>query len=547
MTLAQQLQMVVRGEVMADEATLETYSRDASLFRVCPQVVVFPRDVDDVKHLVKFVRKEREAGRHISLTARAAGTDMSGGPLSTSIVMVFTRHMNHLREIGPDYAVVEPGMYYRDFERETLKHNLIFPSYPASRELCALGGIVANNAGGEKSLSYGKTERYVRAVKMVLEDGEEYEFKPLTLAALEAKKRLHSVEGDLYRKLSKLVFDHEEELKLAKPQVGKNSSGYALWNVYNRERGLFDPTQLIVGSQGTLGIITEITLGLVRPKPHARLLVIFLNDMARLGEIDEAVLAHRPESFESYDDHTFNIALRFLPQLAKQMGLGMVRMAWSFLPELLMALRGGAPKLVLMAEFTAESDEEAEAQAHKAEAALKPFDLRTKVTASEAENKKYWTVRRESFNMLRHHVRGKRTAPFIDDIVVRPDLLPKFLPQLYAIMERYPITYTIAGHIGGGNFHIIPLMDMSDPKSVEIIKKLGAEVYALVFRYKGSMSGEHNDGLIRGPYLEQMYGERIFGLFKEVKKIFDPFDIFNPGKKTEVNSAFALTHLDMGA
>jgi len=546
MTWKEQIKVFFKGEVEDDAETLDVYSRDASVFRMQPRLVVFPRDVDDVRKLVKFVRKQREEGHRISITARAAGTDMGGGPLSTSIVVVLTRHMHKLKFVGRDYAVVEPGMYYRDFERQTLKHGLIMPSYPASRELCAVGGMVANNAGGEKTLAYGKTERYVREVRMVLDDGEEYLFKPLSRTELNVKKRQQTVEGDVYRKLAQLVFDHEDELKQAKPHVTKNSTGYALWDVYDRERGVFDITKVIVGSQGTLGIITEITFALVKPREHTRLLVIFLNDMAPLADVVNRVREFRPESFESYDDHTFALELKVFPQLVKQLRGNLFSLARKFLPEFKMMLTGGIPKMVLIAEFAGAAGHEAEVRAREAEAALASLKLRTRVTHTKDEGVKYWIMRRESFNVLRQQLHGLRTVPFIDDFVVRPQVLPKFLPQLYKLLDQEKITYTIAGHVGDGNFHIIPLMDMTKPKSVEIIRRLGQQVYDLVLQYKGSMSGEHNDGMIRGPYLEHMYGNEIYQLFKQTKQIFDPHHIFNPHKKSEVNASFAWAHLDTG-
>jgi FAD/FMN-containing dehydrogenase len=146
--------------------------------------------------------------------------------------------------------------------------------------------------------------------------------------------------------------------------------------------------------------------------------------------------------------------------------------------------------------------------------------------------------------MLRHHVQGMRTAPFIDDFVVKPDILGEFLPKLYKILDKYNLLFTIAGHVGDGNFHIIPLMKVGEPKAAKIIKDLGEEVYNLVLEYKGSLTGEHNDGLVRGPYLEQMYGPEVYKLFLETKKIFDPEGIFNPGKKVGAKLEYAMDHLD---
>ncbi|MBY0376902.1 hypothetical protein K2P96_02930 [Patescibacteria group bacterium] len=165
---------------------------------------------------------------------------------------------------------------------------------------------------------------------------------------------------------------------------------------------------------------------------------------------------------------------------------------------------------------------------------MKNFKLKTHITKSEAEANKYWDIRRESFALLRKHVKGKHTAPFIDDIIVRPEFLPKFLPELDKVLKQYDLVYTLAGHAGEGNFHIIPLMDFSRTDTGKIILELGEKVYDLVLRYRGSITAEHNDGLIRTPYLEKMYGKEVVGIFKQIKQIFDPKDIFNPGKKIPI-------------
>lgn len=541
MTLAEELRPLLAGDVRDDEETIREMSRDASLFEVRPKVVVYPRSVDDLKRLVRFVAREREKGRDLSLTPRAGGSDMSGGPLGDSIIVNVTRYLNRLIELGEGYAVVEPGLYYRDFERATLEKGYLLPCYTASKELNTLGGMVGNNSAGEKTLSYGKTDRYVEELSVVLADGEEYLMKPLTRAELDRKMRLDSFEGRVYRDLYALVSDNKALIAGARPNVAKNSAGYALWNVWDGTT--FNPAQLIVGSQGTLGIVTRIRLSLVKPAGHAKMLTIFLKDLAPLPGIVNAVLAERPESFESYDDYTLKLAVRFLPELVALMKAKSVfSLLLRFLPELGMVLSGGVPKLILIAEFTGESDEEALEKAKRAAAALVPFGVPTRVTRDAREAEKYWVVRRESFNLLRKHLRGKRTAPFIDDIVVRPEFLPEFLPRLRAILAEYRIIYTVAGHIGDGNFHIIPLMDMRDPKTRRIIPELSDRVYDLVLEYKGSITGEHNDGIIRTPYLERMYGEKVCNLFKEVKHIFDPLNIMNPGKKVGGTLEYAVTH-----
>jgi FAD/FMN-containing dehydrogenase len=268
-------------------------------------------------------------------------------------------------------------------------------------------------------------------------------------------------------------------------------------------------------------------------KEHRAMLVIFLSDMNILPEIVRRVLQHQPESFESYDDQTFKLAVRFIPQIIGHFGFTqMIKLGFAFIPEMWMVLTGGVPKLVLMAEFAEDSDEEAIEKARAARHALRGLAVSTKIAKSEAQAAKYWTIRRESFALLRKNLKGLYAAPFIDDLVVHPDNYPQFIPELYALLNEHHLLYTIAGHIGDANFHIIPLMDMKDPRHRREIVELQPLVYRIVAKYKGSITGEHNDGIIRTPYLGIMYGEKMVDLFAQTKKIFDPLGVLNPGKKT---------------
>jgi FAD/FMN-containing dehydrogenase len=546
MSLGEELKKIVRGEVETGEAALEAASRDASLFKVRPQAVVHPLDSGDVAALVRWAAERRQGGERVSLTARAAGTDMSGGPLSDSVVVSTTRHLNHLLKIEGRSAVVEPGVYFRDFDKETKKKNLELPSYTASRELCTVGGMVGNNSGGEKNLKYGKTVRYVEELEVVLSDGKPHILREYKGEALQAKLAEQSFEGELHRQVAVLIKENKKVIEAAKPKVEKNSAGYLLWDIGDGETSL-NLARLMVGAQGTLGLVTKIKFGLVEPKPYASMVVLFVNKLSALGELVPDVLKYEPDSFESYDDHTFHLAVKYFPEFAAQMKTGLFKLAWEFLPELWMTLTGGVPKLVLLVEFRGATQEEALSKAHKLVEAF--ADNKEKVSyriaKTEAQARKYWVVRRESFNLLRQKVRGKRTAPFIDDFVVPPLKLPEFLPKLEAILSKYDLVYTVAGHVGDGNFHIIPLVDPNRPDTAKIIDELSHAVYDLVLQYEGSISGEHNDGLIRTPYVEKMFGTDMYNLFKRVKQIFDPQGIFNPGKKVGTSFAEALRKLDL--
>lgn len=539
----EELKRAIGGDVREDDEALTAASTDASIFRVRPELVVFPKDAEDVKNLVKLVRLRREAGEHVSLTPRAAGTDMSGGPLGESIVVSFTKYFSQIKSVTEDTAVVEPGALYRDLEPQLDRLGVMIPPYPASKGLCSVGGMVANNAGGEKTLAYGKTENYIRELKVVFEDGNEYAVRPLAKSALEKKMREKTFEGELYRAVYELIEENRELITGARPQVSKNSAGYYLWNVWDGKT--FDLTKLIVGSQGTLGIITEITLRLVPRKKHSRLAVMFLRDLAHVAEIAREALAFKPESLESYDDHTLSVAMKFLPDLVRVLKSNIVSLAFQFLPEFFMVLRGGLPKLVLLIELASDDEKELGERLGRLKTALRKHPGTVRVTRSDKEAEKYWTIRRESFNLLRHRVQGMQTVPFVDDVVVRPEYLSEFLPKLNAIFEPYgdKLIYTIAGHVGDGNFHIIPLMKLADPETPRIIREISEKVYPLVLKYHGSITGEHNDGLIRTPYIEAMYGRKVYALFEAVKAIFDPLDMFNPRKKVGADLEYAFSHL----
>ena len=533
MGLREEVAAIIKGDVADDTETLHRFSRDTSIFERKPSLIVYPKDADDISALVKFVAEAKKRGENISLTGRSAGTDMSGGPLTDSIVISFTKYMNKMLETKADYAVVEPGMYYRDFEKQTLAaHGTLLPSYPASRELCAIGGIVSNNSGGELTLRYGKTARYVEELDVVLSDGSQATFGPLTKTQIIARKRKKGLEGVIYKKMHELLKKHDKEIEKAKPKVSKNSAGYALWDIYDPSTETFNLAKLIVGSQGTLAMVTRAKIGLVKRKECRAMLVVFLSQLKGLPDIVHRILKYEPESFESYDDNTFKLAVRFLPQMLGQLGfVKAMQLGFSFFPEIGMVISGGVPKMVLMAEFSEDSLEAARLKAEHAQTALKELHLPTKIALGEIATSKYWKIRRESFALLRKNLHGYVAAPFIDDFVVDPDTYPSFLPELNTLLGKYKLLYTINGHVGNGNFHIIPLMNLAKPESRTTILELAPKVYQLVIKYGGSTTGEHNDGIIRTPYLELMFGAKITRLFAETKDIFDPENIFNPGKK----------------
>jgi FAD/FMN-containing dehydrogenase len=536
------------GDIDTSEATRQAFSHDASLFELVPKVVVAPKNEQDLQLLIAAVNECRKGIPDLSLTARSAGTDMSGGAVTESVSVDFRKYFTSIESVSESAAQVQPGVLYKDFEVETLKRHALMPTYPASRDLASVGGLVNNNSGGEKSLEYGKTQNFVSELRVVFSDGIARTVKPLTKSELDVKMNQQDFEGQLYRQLFILLDGNYDKIKAAKPHVSKNSAGYYLWDVWNRETGMFDLTQLICGAQGTLGLVSDIHFKLVPARPHSGLLVLFLKNINDLGELIPKVLEHKPATFESFDDATMWLGLKFMPSFHKMLGWkGVVKLFLSFIPTGLSFWRG-IPKLILMVEFNGETEDEVRSKVRALHNDLKKYRARYEINGfeedpTEGKSQKFWVMRRYSFQLLRSKVKDKHTAPFIDDFIVNPPFLAEFLPQLRTVIKKYSLFATIAGHMGDGNFHVIPLMKIEDPKERAKLEPAMHEVNDLVLKYHGSLTAEHNDGLIRGPWLEAMYGKEIVDLFRQAKKIMDPSNIFNPHKKADATWDYSMSHI----
>ena len=532
-----------KGEITTAEQDIEHYSRDASIFQIAPKAIVFPKDVADIKILVKAVAENKSLIPDLSITPRGGGTDMTGGSINNSIIIDTTRYLNKISDLNDTSVTTEPGVMFRDLEVKLTAKNRIMPAYPVSKAWVSVGGMVGNNCGGEKTFQYGQAIDFVEELEVVLLDGNSYTIKPLTEAELKAKMDLTTFEGQFYRNIYQLIQDNYRIIEAAKPTTSKNSSGYYLWNVWDGKT--FDLTKLFVGSQGTLGIITKIKWRIVPMQRFSRLVIFYLTDLKLLGQVVGHVNELSPESFEIFDKHTFRLALRYLPELVKKMKGSAWTLFREFLPELWMVIRGRMPELVLLAEFTGDDEQSVEEQALAAKRNIEDhFNLPIRLAKSFDESQKYWTIRRESYNLLRQHNARKISAPFIEDICVHPDQLPEFMPKLDEILSKYPdFVYTIAGHAGDANFHIIPLVDASVEKHRQQIIQMSDEVFHLVKSFDGSMAAEHNDGLVRGTFLPFMFGDKIFDLFKRTKQIFDPNNIFNPHKKSDASLDYYTEHI----
>lgn len=332
--MIEKLRSLLKGDVDDSQETLTSHSHDASLFEVKPEVVVYPKDADDVSALVKFVAEQKATDPAISITPRSAGTCMAGGSLTSSISLDCMRYLNTapvVKKVSPysmlphfygatpvtisGSAVVGPGVYYRDFEKATLAQDLLLPCFTASKSINALGGMIGNNSGGELSLKYGKTQDYVKNVEFVFADGSRELLSEVPRAQAEHRASRPDFVGGVYKKILALIDVNRALIEQKRPHVSKNSAGYNLWNVSRKDEKtgteMIDLSQLVVGAQGTLGIVTSAEMRLVNVKKHSALLVLFLSDLKNLAQIVGEATKVEPETVEAYDDKTIMLAVRF--------------------------------------------------------------------------------------------------------------------------------------------------------------------------------------------------------------------------------------------
>ena len=524
----QKLKENFKGSIATDAGSIEAASTDASIFKVIPVAVATPTDVEDMKTLVLNTSQLANGGLPISITARAAGTCMSGGSLTEGVAVDMKPGFSWIADLDvKEKSVwVGSGTYHRDVEAALTPHKLLFAPYTSSKDLCVIGGMVGNNASGEKSIRYGATIDNVMAIKMICSDGNEYEFGSIDAKTFQEKIKQDNLEGHIYRELDKLIESNWDILQKARPKVRKNAAGYQLWRIVNKDQDDFNVAKLIVGSQGTLGIVTAVKLRLIDKYDHRRMLIIPINDLSQLALAVQTVLSHSPEGLETYDSNTYELAKKYMPDQAK------------------LAASAQGQHLVLMAQFVEHTKDQSDHYAEVCQKALERKKFKVHYVTKDTEAEAHWQIRRASFKLLKDHPFGdKRAVPFIEDTIVGTDHYGEFLAALEAILADYKMTYTYAGHIGDGSIRLIPLVDLEAPDAADQVFELARRTYDLVFAFGGSMSVDHNDGLIRTPFLPRMYGEEVMELFAETKYLFDPLNIFNPGKKVGMTEEYAKAHM----
>ncbi|HBO64694.1 TPA: hypothetical protein DD425_01905 [Candidatus Saccharibacteria bacterium] len=516
------------GDIDTTEATRKEKSRDASIFEVLPAGVISPRDVNDIQAVVRWANDQTLAGNPVTLAARVGGTCMSGGSLTQGYILDLKKYVNYIGEVDVEARTIttQTGAMHLAVETTVKEKGLLFAPYTSSRDICGIGGMLGNNASGEQSIKYGPTSANVNKLKVVLSDGNEYEFGPLSRTEVEIKKQQPNYEGEIYRRMTALLEDNAFTIATNHPRTVKNAAGYQLWDLWDIHKQTLNLGRLFIGAQGTLGIITEAELKLVKPGSYRRMIVTPIGELSHLAEVVKTMLRYDPISCETFDHFTYELAEQLYPEDAARAHVA----------------RG--KHMVILSVFEGETQHQTDVIAGQAKEMLEKLGHETFWIDDQATIDSFLLIRRKSFKMLLEHpTPHTRAEAFLEDTIVPLENYGAFLGELEGILKEYKMIYTYAGHIGAGSIRLVPLADMEAEGAAERIMELETKVNELVITYGGSISVDHNDGIVRTPYLEKQFGAEMVKLFEEVKAIFDPNTIFNAGKKVGGTYQYAVDHV----
>jgi FAD/FMN-containing dehydrogenase len=536
------------GEIATDAASIAEYSTDESIFSIKPQVVLQPETPDDVAIAAGTIAREAHRFESLSITPRAAGTGLSGGSLTDSIVMDVTTHLHDIGGItykkGEARIEVESGVMWRDMEAALKKAGYYVPSYTSSKDICSVGGAIGNNAAGAETLRYGHCADWVESLDVVLHDGSVQTVTPLTYKQFKALTKKKTAYAKIVHDLFKLIEKNEKEIKRNQPHTKKNTAGYDLWDVlpegvakFKRGQGYFNPIKLIAGSQGTIGIVTKITFRAIPLPDTPTLLVVPVFDLQEAAAVVDKAKEYNPIDMEVFDDRTFDLALQNPDFFKKRLsGLSYYRTMLSMYTTYHIRFGRKLPELMIM--ITLDRETTNQHSAHEVAADISGTRNKARVVNNPIEEEMLWQIRRASYTLSKLQDDTKRPAAFLEDMTVPTKHLPKFFTEVKRLFKEFNVQATVHGHAGNGHFHFYPLLDFTKKTTPSLIEKMSEKFFAIAIKYDGSLCGEHNDGIIRTPYLHKMFSKTMLQLFTQTEAIFDPHDIFNPGKK--VNPRFEV-------
>ena len=510
--IASELRAVVTGDVRFDTPARTLYATDASPYEIKPYGVVLPKSIDDIKHTLTVARRHG-----LPILPRGGGTSLAGQTVGAAVVVDVSKYLDKILDFDETARTVrvQPGVVRDQLNTFLKPHKLQFTPDVSTTNRANLGGMVANNSAGTRSIKYGKTVDQVEAMTVMLMDGTITEFRELSAAELKEKLKLTGLEGDLYRTVYGVVTEHEAEIKARFPKVMRRVGGYNLDEL--TEGKPFNLAKLVSGSEGTLAFILDVTVKLSPVPAHRLLALLHFDTLKRSLQAVQHINRHGPSAVETLDDNLLTLGLEN-PNLAPLLG-------WL----------NGSPEAVLIAEFDGEteSDMRAGLESMKADPEVMNRAYYLHIADTGAEQADVWNVRKAGLGVFNTIKGSAKPTAFIEDAAIPPEHLADYIPEVAAVCAKYGVKMVSYGHASVGVIHVRPILDLKTKEGLEAYRKISEETFALVQKYGGSWSGEHGDGLIRSYKNRELFGDTLYGAFREVKRAFDPENLLNPGKIVE--------------
>ena len=500
------------GDVEVERYRRLLYATDASIYEMEPVAVVYPRSAADVQHVM------RVAGQHgVPVLPRGGGTSLSGQTVNHAIVLDFTRHMAGVLSIDTEgqTARVQPGVVLAELNKALRPHGLQYPIDPSTANRATIGGGVGNNSCGAHSAVYGKTVDNVIALEVVLSDGSMATLQALNGDGAEEKSAQEGLEGDIYRGVRAIAGEHRAEVEKRFPKILRRVSGYNLDEV--GEAGALNLAKVVVGSEGTLATVTEATVRVVPIPPVKMLTALHFRTVVDAAAATVHANAHGPSAVELVDD-------TIIERCRESAGF-----------RDLVEFVEGEPGALLLVEFAGERAEEVEGKVEALRADLVGEDgaFAAVVAREAAEQQRMWRMREAGLGLLMSLRGDAKPASFVEDTAVAPERLAEYVAHFDALVKARGLRPAYYGHASVGCLHIRPIVDLKDAEGLANAEGLAEEIADLVLEFGGSLSGEHGDGIVRGVFTERMFGPQLTRAFRELKALWDPQGLLNPGKIVE--------------
>lgn len=520
--VASYLQAHISGDVFSGSKIRKAYSEDASILTVTPNLIVYPRTTNDIRKVARFAWQLAEKGHVLPITPRGNGTDTTGGAIGKGIILNTTAHMGKILELDTKQRLVrvQPGLNFKSLQETLHTHGLFVPAYPANYKYSTIGGAIANNSSGDKSFKYGSMNEWVEKLEVVLANGEVIQTGKINKKELERKKGLASLEGELYRAVDGIVADHEAAIydydDTRKSLLTRDNVGYSISDVFNKD-GSCDLTPLFVGSQGTLGIITEAILKVETYSPQTSLLVASFDSMETMADAVNIASKLSPSSIEMIDEGLIDF-------VKKERGMNVLQSVFETVDV--------PPKAVLFIECDDDNQRKRNKKIKKLYKEISKIAVDIRATDDLELQEAFWAARACTSAILQYE-KGHMTAlPIIDDCIVPPEKLLDLIGVINELAAKYKLELAVWGHAGDANLHVMPLLDLTKLGDRQKVFKLMNEYFASVVALGGSIAAENNEGRLRAPFAAMQLGEELSGVMVSVKKAFDPYDMLNPGVKT---------------